>query len=101
MDEDWITLASYFTAQESCNLPTTKGRLNRAQGDTYPEMAAQQEPLCGKQDEFLRVLSHAAAALRDCDEFYIHQSDHIGQVYVHHATAILDHGLTWNQNFIY
>jgi len=57
-------------------------------------MAAQQEPLYGKQDEFLGVLSHAAAALRDCDEFCIHQSDHIGQVYVHHATAILDHGLT-------
>ena len=71
-----------------------KDRLNRAQGDTYPEMAAQQEPLYGKQDEFLGVLSHAAAALRDCDEFCIHQSDHIGQVYVHHATAILDHGLT-------
>jgi len=101
VDEDWTKLASYLAAQELCNLPTTKGLdLIEHRGDTYPEMAARLEPLCGKQDEFLGVLNHAAAALRDCDEFCIHQSDHIGQVYVHHATAILDHGLTWNQNFI-
>lgn len=100
MDKDCIKLASYLAAQELCNLPTTKGKFNKGQADTYPEMAAQWEPLCGKQDEFLGVLSHAAADLTDCDEFYIHQSGHIGQVYVHHATAILDHGLTWNQNFI-
>ena len=93
MDDDWIKLASYLAAQELCNLTTTKGK---NQQSTYPEMAAQLEPLCGMQDEFLGVLSHAAAALTDCEEFYIHQSDHNGQVYVHHATAILDHGLTWN-----
>lgn len=59
-------------------------------------MEAQQEPLCGKLDESLEVLSHTAAALTGCDEFYIHQSDHIGQVYVHHEVAALGHGLTWN-----
>jgi hypothetical protein len=75
-------------------------RLKTAQGDTYPEMVAQQEPLRRKQDEFLGVLRHAVGALTDCDKFYIHQSDHIRQVYIHHATATLDHGLTWNQNFI-
>jgi hypothetical protein len=76
-----------------------KDRLNTAQADAYPEMEARQEPLYGKQDEFLGVLSHATAALTDCDELYIHQSGHAEQVYVHHAAAVLDHGLTWNQNF--